>query len=93
MLSDEEQVQRDQLRANWDRLAHLDEIFWHQKSRILWLWEGGNNTKFFLKMANSNRRRNQVQVIEVNGAFYDVEADIREQMVLFYTNLYQEGEG
>ena len=92
MLSDEEQVQRDQLRANWDRLAHLDEIFWHRKSRILWLWEGGNNTKFFLKMANSNRRRNQVQVIEVNGAFYDVEADIREQMVLFYTNLYQESE-
>ena len=43
-------------------------------------------------MANSNKRRNWIQVI-VDGASYDVEADIREQMVLFYTNLYQEGEG
>ena len=44
-------------------------------------------------MANSNRRRNRVQVIEVDGTSYDVEADIRAQMVQFYTNLYHEGEG
>ena len=44
-------------------------------------------------MTNSNRRRNWVQVIEVDGASYDVEANIRVQMVLFYTNLYQEGKG
>ena len=43
-------------------------------------------------MANSNKRRNWIQVI-VDGASYDVEANIRVQMVLFYTNLYQEGEG
>jgi hypothetical protein len=92
VLSDEERVQRDQLRAEWDHLAHLDEISWRQKSRVLWLREGDNNTKFFHKMANSNKRQNWVQVI-VDGASYDVEADIREQMVLFYTNLYQEGKG
>ena len=93
VLSNEERVHRNQLRAERDNLAHLDEISWRQKSRVLWLWEGNNNTKFFHKMANSNRRRNRVQVIEVDGASYDVEADIRAQMVLFYTNLYQEGEG
>ena len=37
VFSDEEQVQRDQLRAEWDHLAHLDEISWRQKSRVLWL--------------------------------------------------------
>uniref|UniRef100_A0A2N9FLS3 Reverse transcriptase domain-containing protein n=1 Tax=Fagus sylvatica TaxID=28930 RepID=A0A2N9FLS3_FAGSY len=41
----------------------------------------------------SDVERNRVQVIEVDGASYDVEANIRVQMVLFYTNLYQEGEG
>uniref|UniRef100_A0A2N9GAG5 Reverse transcriptase domain-containing protein n=1 Tax=Fagus sylvatica TaxID=28930 RepID=A0A2N9GAG5_FAGSY len=92
VLSDEERVQRAQLRTEWDSLAHLDEISWQQKSRVLWLREGDNNTKFFHKMTNSNRRRNRVQVIEVEGRLYDVEADIREQMVLFYNNLYQESE-
>ena len=92
VISDEDRVQRDQLRAEWDSLAHLDEISWRQKSRILWLREGDNNTKFFLKMANSNRRRNRIQVIEVDSVSYADEAEIREQMVLFYTNLYQESE-
>ena len=92
VISDEDRVQRDQLRAEWDSLAHLDEISWRQKSRILWLREGDNNTKFFHKMANSNRRRNRVQVIEVDGVSYEDEAEIREQMVSFYTNLYQESE-
>jgi hypothetical protein len=37
VLSDEERVQRDQLRADWDCLAHLDEISWRQKFWVLWL--------------------------------------------------------
>uniref|UniRef100_A0A2N9FGG2 Reverse transcriptase domain-containing protein n=1 Tax=Fagus sylvatica TaxID=28930 RepID=A0A2N9FGG2_FAGSY len=59
VLSNEDRVQRDQLRADWDCLAHLDEISWRQK---LLKWMG----------------------------FPNEEADIREQMVLFYTNLYWE---
>ena len=41
-----------------DRLAHLEETSWRQKSRVVWLKEGDNNTNFFHKMVNSNRRRN-----------------------------------
>ena len=66
-LSDEKHLQRDHLKADWDLLAHLNEVSWSQKSQILWLREGDNNTKFFHKMANSNKRRNRVQVIEVDG--------------------------
>jgi hypothetical protein len=92
LLSSKDRLQRDDLKAEWDKLAHLDEVSWRQKSRVLWLKEGDNNMKFFHKMANSHRRRNQILGIEVDGISYDEESDIREQMVQFYTSLYQENE-
>ena len=92
LLSAEERLQRDDLKVEWDKLAHLDEVSWRQKSRVLWLKEGDNNTKFFHKMANSHRRRNQILNIEVDGIRYDEESDIREQIVQFYSSLYQENE-
>uniref|UniRef100_A0A2N9FT22 Reverse transcriptase domain-containing protein n=1 Tax=Fagus sylvatica TaxID=28930 RepID=A0A2N9FT22_FAGSY len=92
LLSPKDRLQKDDLKAEWDKLAHLDEVSWRQKSRVLWLKEGDNNMKFFHKMANSHRRRNQILGIEVDGISYDEESDIREQMVQFYTSLYQENE-
>ena len=38
-----------------EKLAHFEETFWRKKSRVLLLKEGDNNTKFFHKIANSNR--------------------------------------
>uniref|UniRef100_A0A2N9HUF8 Reverse transcriptase zinc-binding domain-containing protein n=1 Tax=Fagus sylvatica TaxID=28930 RepID=A0A2N9HUF8_FAGSY len=38
VLSDEERVQKDHLRAEWDGLAHLDEISWCQKSQESKVW-------------------------------------------------------
>jgi hypothetical protein len=58
---------REELKLEVDRLAHLEEVSWRQKSRVLCLKEGDNNTKFFHKMANSHRRRNQIKCIEVDG--------------------------
>jgi hypothetical protein len=91
-LSREDRLQREVLKGEVDSLAHLEEVSWRQKSRVLWLREGDNNTKFFHKMANSHRRRNQIKCIEVEGIRYEEESDIRDQVVQFYSTLYQENE-
>uniref|UniRef100_A0A2N9J0Z7 Reverse transcriptase domain-containing protein n=1 Tax=Fagus sylvatica TaxID=28930 RepID=A0A2N9J0Z7_FAGSY len=64
-----------------ENLAHLEEISWRQKSRVQWLKEGDNNTKFFHKIANSNRRRNYMEKIEVEGTTYHTDSDIRDKEV------------
>ena len=65
-------------------MASLEEIFWRQKSRALYVKEGDNNTHFFYRLANSHRNANQIERIEVDGIFYEDESDVRSQLVLFY---------
>uniref|UniRef100_A0A2N9GQ47 Reverse transcriptase domain-containing protein n=1 Tax=Fagus sylvatica TaxID=28930 RepID=A0A2N9GQ47_FAGSY len=91
-LSTEEHNLREVCKADLESVAHAEEVFWRQKSRILWLKEGDNNTKFFHKMANSHRRNNYMDKVEVDGVVYEEESEIREQVVHFYESLYQESE-
>jgi hypothetical protein len=91
-LSSEEKLVREAHKAELIRLAHLAEISWRQKSRVLWLKEGDNNTKFFHKMANYHRRCNYMENLEVKGVVYEENQAIRDQAVQFYNSLYQEHE-
>uniref|UniRef100_A0A2N9IM18 Reverse transcriptase domain-containing protein n=1 Tax=Fagus sylvatica TaxID=28930 RepID=A0A2N9IM18_FAGSY len=91
-LSTAERNNRKAVVGELDKLAHLEEIFWRQKSRVLWLKEGDNNTKYFHKIANSNRRRNYMHKVEVDGIIHETEKEIRDNVVSFYEDLYQEKE-
>ena len=91
-LSPEEHILREVCKAELESVAHLEEVLWRQKSRILWLKEGGNNTKFFHKMANSHRRYNYMDKVEVDSFVFEEESEIREKLVDFYESLYQESE-
>lgn len=46
-LSNEEQTRRLQIRGDIEHLASLEEIFWRQKSRVLFVKEGDNNACLF----------------------------------------------
>ncbi len=91
-LSLEENSLREILRSDLVRLAHLEETSWRQKSRATWLKEGDNNTSFFHRTANSNRRHNYIGGLEVDGIRYEDKEDIKAQARRFYQSLYQESE-
>ena len=46
-LSPVEKQERDVVRSQAEHLLSLEEISWRQKSRMLCIKEGDNNTKFF----------------------------------------------
>ena len=91
-LSQEDQTHRIQIKGEIAHLASLEEISWRQKSRILFVKEGDNNTRFFHRVANSHRRTNHIRGIEVDGVLYEEEEEVRSKMVHFYQSLYTESD-
>ena len=91
-LSEVELGERAMLRSQIQNLLSLEEVSWRQKSRMLYIKEGDNNTKFFHRVANSQRRYNHISMLEVNGVIYEDESKMADQAVQFYKNLYKESE-
>jgi hypothetical protein len=87
-LTSAERLIREDCRAELESVAHLEETSWRQKSRMLWLKEDDNNTKFFHKLANSHRRSNYMEKVELDGVVYKEETEVREKVVHFYESLY-----
>ena len=89
-LTEMERNEKFEVRSQVEHLLSLEEISWRQKSRMLCIKEGDNNTKFFHKMANSHRRYNYLSVLEADGVIYEDEVEVAAQVVQFYKTLYQE---
>ena len=64
-----------------EHLLSLEEISWRQKSRMLCIKEGDDNTKFFHKMANTHKRYNHLSFLEVDGVIYEDEVEMATQVV------------
>ena len=59
---------------------------------MLCIKEGDNNTKFFHKVANSRKRHNHLNMLEVDGVIYEEDLEVADQVVQFYKKLYTETE-
>ena len=89
-LSLEDQACQTQVKGEIEVLASLEETFWRQKSRALFMEEGDNNMHFFHRLANSHRRANLISRVEVEGVLYEDEPAVSSQVVQFYQDLYTE---
>jgi hypothetical protein len=89
-LSVEEGVMKDHLKADLEKVLLLEEIKWRQSSRATWLREGDKNTKFFHRVANSNRRFNTIDHLVVNGVETTAQSEIGDGLVKFYQGLFSD---
>ena len=76
-MSLEDRSRRIVIKADIEHLASLEEIFWRQKSKALFIKEGDNNTQFFHRLANSHRQTNQIREVEVEGMLYEDDKEVQ----------------
>jgi hypothetical protein len=89
-LDAEEKIRKSTVVCELEQVTLQEEISWRQKSRALWLKEGDRCTKFFHRVANSNKRFNSIESLSVNGSVSSDQATIRNSAVQFYETLFSE---
>ena len=87
-LTAEEKLEQVNLCTDIEKLTLLKEISWRQKSRVLHLREGDANTRFFHRIANSNRRDNGIESLMINGSLSSDQGMIADCITQFVMNLY-----
>jgi hypothetical protein len=85
---EDEKVQKINMSRELEKTLLFEEMNWRQKSRALWLKEGDKNTNFFHRVANSHRKFNHVDSLNINGATSKNPMEIEEHIVQYYNKLY-----
>ena len=67
ILSVEETELKKEAKENYKKWVLLEETYWRQLSREIWLREGDRNTGYFHRIANANRRNNYLDRIKIDG--------------------------
>ena len=65
----------------------MEETSWKQKSREIWLKEGDRNTGFFHIIANSHKRRNNIERIQIRGVWVNGDDEVRTGIVNAFKEL------
>ncbi|XP_039125244.1 uncharacterized protein LOC120261424 [Dioscorea cayenensis subsp. rotundata] len=67
ILSHSESKREEDLRIEMSMISKQEELYWKQRSRLQWLKEGDDNTRFFHMVANGRKNRNFIPSINLNG--------------------------
>ncbi|KAL6194667.1 hypothetical protein ACLB2K_035748 [Fragaria x ananassa] len=75
--------------AELQKLMEYEEQMWRQKSRIDWLSEGDQNTKFFHGYAKARGRRNRVgRIMNAAGEWQETSEGIKEAFISYFQNIF-----
>jgi len=81
LLTEDELMVRATILVELEELAKIEESRWRQKSRILWLKQGDNNTRFFQRMATAHKRYNNIDRLIISGEEVKEPEDIKLNMM------------
>lgn len=75
-------------------IMRIEEITWRLKSKVQWLDEGHQNTKYFHKCANERRNRNSIWNIKrADGSFSQTCHDIQNEALAYFSSFYTRQDG
>ncbi|XP_074265507.1 uncharacterized protein LOC141587943 [Silene latifolia] len=81
--------ERRQLIHDIARLIRQEELFWRQRSRILWLREGDRNTKYFHRKAGERKMKNMItKLVDDEGREFQTEESMASCAVRYFQNLF-----
>ncbi|WMV09464.1 hypothetical protein MTR67_002849 [Solanum verrucosum] len=92
VLTEDEMVVKATILVELEVLAKNEESTWRQKSRILWLKNGDNNTRFFQRMTFAHRRYNTINRLVSYGVEIKELGEVKMIMIEFYNKLYTKSE-
>ncbi|MCH87735.1 hypothetical protein A2U01_0008613, partial [Trifolium medium] len=72
-----------------DELLQCEEMWWNQRSRVLWLKHGDKNTRFFHQKASQRKRKNKIEAItDRHGGIHTDHGDIEETLISHFKDLF-----
>lgn len=81
---------RDELRKDFAKLVQTEELSWRHNSRVLWLKEGDNNTKFFHKSVNLRSRAKAITKLSFNDDWITDPQQIANLTSDYFASLFTE---
>jgi hypothetical protein len=88
-LDDDEVAELHDLSVNLHSLSRVQTSMCWQQARLRWLKEGDANTKFFNGIMSARRRRNTIQLLQVNGSQVTGVQDIRSAVFTYFSSHFK----
>lgn len=81
------------LRKHWVicenlKLLEQEEMYWYQRSHETWLLKGDNNTDYFHKCANGQKRKNTIISLEKDGDCIEGDDNLIQHASEYYSELF-----
>ena len=92
-LSDGERQDRLGAMEDFKNWVIMEEISWRQKSREIWLKERDRNTGFFHKLANSHKKRNNIDRIRIGDQWLTGKEEVKFGIVKAFKELLGDPRG